>query len=106
MDASTQAAEQLLQGTFHYNPDLIQLPETIELLTQLSLPMNLSPKEITSEITPEEFISTYKMVKEAMSSSPSGCHVGHYEAAATDPVLAELHSTMMSIPYMTGFSPK
>ncbi len=70
----------------------------MKILQQLSTPLPLSPKEISTAITPEEFISEYKVVHEA--------HVGHYKVATMDPFLSELHATMMSIPYMTGFSPK
>ena len=65
----------------------------------------MTPKHITNVITPDQFVNTYRIVKENTSSSPSGRHVGHYKLAATDPTLTELHSSMMSIPYMAGFSP-
>ncbi len=48
----------------------------------------------------------HKVVNEASSSSPSGHHVGHYKAAAKDPLLSEKHAAMMSVPYMASFSPK
>jgi hypothetical protein len=106
LDASSSATDLLLEGNFHPNSNLIRLPETLNILNQLSNPLNLSPKEISSSISPEEFVSAYKVVHESTSSSPSGRHVGHYKAAALDPLLSELHATMMSIPYMAGFSPK
>jgi hypothetical protein len=61
--------------------------------------------DVKTKISPEEFIATYKLVKESTSSFPLGRHVGHYKAALSDPTLVELHSSMISIPYQTGFSP-
>ncbi len=97
LDASSPAADQLLQGTYQPNRDLIRLPGTLDILNQLSTPLNLSFKEITTAITPEQFISAYKAVNEATSLSPSGHHVGHYKATVKDPLLSELHAAMMSI---------
>jgi hypothetical protein len=59
----------------------------------------------TGELTREEFISAYKVSKESTSSSPSGHHIGHYKAVVQDPTLAQLHSQMMSFPFIHGFSP-
>jgi hypothetical protein len=82
------------------------LQETREIVKNLSLALHLTPpREISSTITPEHFVSTYKAVKEATSSSLSGHHVGHYKAVLEDSSLTALHSSMMSILYMVGFSP-
>jgi hypothetical protein len=106
LDASSNATDLILEGDFHPNKDLIRLPETLDILNQLSSPLNLTPREISTSISPEEFVSAYKAIHESTSSSPSGRHVGHYKATSLDPLLSELHATMMSIPYMVGFSPK
>jgi hypothetical protein len=39
------------------------------------------------------------------SSSPSGRHIGHYKAILNDPVLTQLHATMMPNPFQIGFTP-
>jgi hypothetical protein len=103
--ALLSSAEEILQGTFTPVADQIRLPETLAIIKELGTTLPLSLQEVKSSISTEEFISTYKVIKEATSSSPSGRHVGHYKAAATDPLLSELHAHMMSIPYMAGFSP-
>jgi hypothetical protein len=68
-------------------------------------PLPSIPKDISAVITPEQFSVTYKVVKKGTSSSLSGRHIGNYKAAATNLLLSELHSSMMGIPYMAGFSP-
>jgi hypothetical protein len=77
----------------------------LDVLQKLSTSLPLSPKEISTAITPVEFISVYKVVNEVTLSSPTGHHVGHYKVAATDPLLSELHTTLMSNPYTTNHDP-
>jgi len=99
------ATEQILQGTF--TPDLAirLLPETERIIKYLGVPPTGTQHTFPISITPEEFKSTYTLVKERTSSSVSGRHVGHYKAATTDDVLSLMHSRMMSLPYIVGFSP-
>jgi hypothetical protein len=56
-------------------------------------------------ISEEEFSSAYKAIKETTSSSPSGQHVGHYKAVINDLSLVQMNCTMMSLPFMHGFTP-
>jgi hypothetical protein len=53
--------------------------ETKQLLA--SLKSTSAPMATNVDITVEDFISCYMIVKEQMSSSPSGRHVSHYKAA-------------------------
>jgi hypothetical protein len=95
----TPAADALLKGD--YVPAINLLPETKRILNSLSCQY---PKVALSsqKITGEEFSSSYKVAKEATSSSPSGRHIGHYKASLQDPMLASMHAIMMSIPFQVG----
>ena len=77
-------AEDVLQGTFLIPDSEPLLPETREILNELGKPLTIQPCTVKVCISSEEFKSTYKIVKEATASSPSGRHVGHYKAAATN----------------------
>jgi len=101
--ADTPFSKSLLEGS--PIPYSCALDETTKLLSNLALPLKLAPQEISASLTPDQFANKYKMVKECTSSSLSGRHVGHYKAVLEDSSLCNLHSTMMSIPYLTGFSP-
>ncbi len=54
LNASSTAAKNFLQGTFHPSPDSIMLPETSAILHQLSKPLRLETKDIAAAIAPEQ----------------------------------------------------
>jgi hypothetical protein len=46
-------------------------------------------KKFDYEISEEDFISGFEGWKESTSTSPSGQHLGHYNAITTDPDLKQ-----------------
>ncbi len=103
LKAESQAACALLQGTIPPLPPST-FAVTSQILEALSRPLSLTPQIISASISLDQFISTYKAAQEITSSSFSGRHVGRTKAILEDTSLCKLHSSMMSIPYMTGFS--
>jgi hypothetical protein len=98
------AATQILNGTFSVDPSVNLLPETHRIIEYLKSPSKYNTPFPTT-ITGQEFQATYSLVRERMSLSVSGRHVGHYKAATQDDELSQIHSIMMSLPYKIGFSP-
>jgi len=97
-------ANAILSGTFEVSPSVSLLPETKRILKFLQEPRKPMP-DFPTEITSEEFKTTYSIVKERTSSSVSGRHVGHYKAATQDLTISQVHASMMSLPFLVGFSP-
>lgn len=100
----TPTSQDLLRGQL---PDPLPpelFPETVRILKTLATPVPSAA--ISSTVSPEEFVNTYRLAHEDTSSSPSGRHVGHYKAVLKDPSLVSLHSQMMSIPFQAGFAPQ
>ncbi len=105
-NGDTPATAELLDGTLPTTILADLMPETIRLLQTLATPKLKMEVKIKVEITEEEFISTFRVVREDTSSSPTGHHVGHYKAILKDPALVQVHTTMMSIPFQAGFAPQ
>ena len=104
----TVGAEQLIGGTLP-TPNILQqlLPETQSIIQYLAtFPRQDQGDPISPIIKAEQFRRLYNSMDERTSSSPSGRHLGHYKVAAQVELLTNLHSMMMSIPYMVGFSPR
>jgi hypothetical protein len=55
-------------------------------------------------ISSEDLSDGFKMLSEDISSSPSGCHIGHYKAALGDPDLCTMYATVLSIPFKHAFT--
>lgn len=100
----TQNARELIKGKVPELP-IQSMPETIRILHSIAQPTQATSSG-RGEIKEEEFIQTYKYVKELTSSSPSGRHVGHYKAILKDTTLIQMHCAMMSLPFQNGFAPE
>ena len=102
----TPAAEALISGQLPPKQVMEQLlPETQALLRYLTIAAATTPNPIQPNITCNQFTSLYTAMAEGTSSSPSGRHIGHYKVATKVEALSQVHSTMMTIPYLAGFSP-
>jgi len=102
----SKGATDLLNGTLPPSTIIQHLkPETVAVLEVLAKPPMFKTFKSTAQIMQADFIGTYKASKESTSSSPSGRHIGHYKAVTDDPELVEIHSGMMSLPHLNGFSP-
>jgi hypothetical protein len=80
------------------------MPETMRILQTLATQYPAATGTVV--ITPEEFVSMYRVADENTSSSPSWRHIGLYKAILDDPLLVKLHSCMMSLPFQAGFAPE
>jgi len=96
---NSQVFQQVLDGTFH--PPMACNPYTAKLLCHLQYPPNLQ------QISPhslQEYQSSWQKAWEAMSSSPSGVHFGHYIVGTFNPDLLILNARLADIPLSTGYS--
>jgi hypothetical protein len=102
--ADTPSADSLLSGELSSFPP--GLPETHRILSILSSPTLPSAPTPDISISDEDFIAAYKATPESTSSSLSDRHVGHYKAVLSNQQILQMHCGMMSIPFITGVSPK
>jgi hypothetical protein len=80
------------------------LPETKAIIHTLALlPQRIHPE---AGVTEHSFHSLYKSLNKKTSSSPSGRHLGHYKAILQDENLVATLTKMMTIPHLTGYSPR
>mmetsp|Transcript_7001 Transcript_7001/g.10196 ORF Transcript_7001/g.10196 Transcript_7001/m.10196 type:complete len:272 (+) Transcript_7001:3260-4075(+) len=104
--AMTDIADQILAGENLQGGVTEELmEETKRMLKVLGTKPALITKELTSEITPKDFCSMYRVVSENTSSSPSERHVGTYKADTKSPNLSQMYADMMSLPIREGFAP-
>ena len=102
---TSDTADALLESKLDLDQSKIPLRETQTILEFLGQQYTTPIQYGHINISPDEFKSTYSIVKEKTSSSLSGRHVGHYKAVLDNDSIIMVHAAMMSIPYQTGFSP-
>ena len=82
------AAKEIVCGDFLEKDDIPNLlPETHQVIAEMAMPevFKMDPKnKLSIEIMTGDFIQGFKKWKESTSTSPLGCHLGHYKAIIKD----------------------
>ena len=79
---------------------------TKEFFAQLKKDDNIQLDTVKAHYTTREYIDGWKKINEQISSGKSGRHYGHMKTCAEDKLLADFKSSIMNIPYTSGYSPK
>ena len=75
-DGESQETENLLQGKL---PKIEHLPDAVQRILR-KIAENPCNNQIETHITTQELKNLFKKWKERTSTSPSGCHLGHWHA--------------------------
>ena len=94
--ADGPVAQQILEGTYEYPPDL-DLATRLLFEEATATYAALSPSEIATYVTPEDFQQFWQHARESTGTSYSGLHFGHYIAASFCPGLLLLHAAKLTI---------
>lgn len=93
--ANTEAAEQVLRGTYAFPSGIHE--GTNNILEECSRLRDMIPKDsISSVYSPKIFQNSWSGVNERISSSPSSRHFGHYMVAAKSDLLSHLHALIVT----------
>ena len=103
--ADTQAADKTLKVTYII-PDSTDDHTTDMLLLISEVTALLRGQKIETTITKENHVKYQKGVSDHRSSSWMGLHFGHWELAADDEDLYELHVALTKIGFQAGASMK
>jgi hypothetical protein len=98
---SSSASERVLSGTYVCSDSIDEV--TRDLIQILRKPDALT-RPVSLAISSSDYINHWKGAKESTSSSLSGLHFGHWKAAASNTLLAEVHALFCEITCSTGFS--
>lgn len=103
--ADTPEAESILNGTY-------QPPAGVDyyaklFLRELRMPENVRRNPMTSTtVTPAANKHAWLKQKESVSADPDGLSFSHYKAGAHDDDINRFDSSLRSLPYAYGFSPR
>jgi hypothetical protein len=102
---STQATQEVLQGTFQCPADVDKharlLLENLQQVPMVPSPFQFAPR---THISLDDHIKGRKQAREKTSSGISGLHFGMFKAHLQVPALAALDASMRSVAYSTGYS--
>ena len=94
--ADTQAARQVLDGTYNYTEDFD--PPTKELLDECAWVRTIIPaRSVNINLKRGGWQHRWGKAKEKTSSSVSGLHFSHYKAGAKSDLISHLHALKTSV---------
>jgi hypothetical protein len=102
--ADTQAAEEILAGTYTIPSGVDEY--TAKLIKELRTPevIRRNPS-IVDYVSTDDHIQGWKQQKESVSADPNGLSFSHFKVGLQDNLIAQFDATLRSLPYQYGFSP-
>ena len=99
-----EEGDRILEGSY-------KVPEGVEevvqdVLNNLKEVDNIKVRKQPIPITCKQHKKGWEKVKERTSSSPSRLHVGHWKCGSMDDLINWVNTSMINIPYLSGYSPK
>ncbi|KAL7450165.1 hypothetical protein ACHAWC_004513 [Mediolabrus comicus] len=102
-NATTAAADRVLDGTFVFDEDYHAA--TDQLFQQIARIRSLVPiNSVSSLIDHVSWATSWRKTNEQTSSSYSGLHFGHYKAGADSDYISNYHAAKTSLALMRGIS--
>jgi hypothetical protein len=102
--ADTEAAQQILDGTYDIPADLDTY--AAKLIHELRMPESIRKSPlVSSRVETLDHMKGWGKQKETISADPDGLTFSHYKARATDDLIAQFDATLRSLPYQHGFTP-
>jgi Reverse transcriptase (RNA-dependent DNA polymerase) len=100
--ADTTYANSILQGTADTN---MLTPEMRKIIPHFSMPESIANVgEISTDISPEEYIYSWSRTREYTTTGRSGIHFGHMKASCLDATLVETDRLFLEIALKSGYS--
>ena len=102
--AKEQGAQELLLGRVNSIEGVSNA--TMEVLKYVALKEGTRLHTLPTPILTSECQSGWRKAKERTSSAMRhGTHFGHWKAGHLDDTIADIHTSLANIPYLTGYSP-
>lgn len=100
-NADTTAGEEILEGTYWYDPDFD--PDTRAIGEELAHIRSIIPENSVCDIVRrDDWGKFWRRAREETSSSESGLHFSHYKAGADSPLISHYHSVKASVALKSG----
>ena len=104
VDGSTNHCDDIIKGTWEPPENCEEIIRTY--VSALKIDKNTAIEGLKTDITKEDFYEFWSKKRESTATSPMGLHVGHYKVSLENEDIAEVHRTMMLLPFQFGFAPK